>query len=277
MLLEPISPSVKSYSKSTDTKWSLMKSLLLGFLIFNFSILILQCGLDIEDPTPPSPPVWVQKSLPEEWPERGIDAHNSGGIYGGINLEWEQKPEENIQTYLLYRAQHFEFNDSLGEFDLIARKSTDEIRNHQYLDNEVGIRVQYYYKIKAEDQSGNLSSFSDSIHYSLLPQINFETMQPNGLSDTISVSRRLFWGYYYVEMEDYCLTVLTQYNDLVIRVVLSPVNYISAFESWHFPDSIILESNQIYKWRIDTGGEYSAGLETAGSESPWGTFLFVGD
>ena len=269
-----ISPNSQSATKSPGPRWASMKSWFLPLLTFHFSLLIFNCGLDIEDPTPPSAPVWVEKSLPEEWPERGIDAHNSGGIYGGINLEWEQKPEENIQTYLLYRAQHFEFNDSLGEFDLIARKSTDEIRNHQYLDNEVGIRVQYYYKIKAEDQSGNLSSFSDSIHYSLLPQINFETMQPNGLSDTISVSRRLFWGYYYVEMEDYCLTIKNLYDSLIWRELLSPQGYTSGTESWLIPELLDLEQGEHYQWRVDMGAKYANGKETSASESKWAIFLY---
>jgi hypothetical protein len=34
-------------------------------------IVLIGCGFDVEDPTPPSPPMWVEKSLLEEWPERG--------------------------------------------------------------------------------------------------------------------------------------------------------------------------------------------------------------
>ena len=86
--------------------------LLLSLIFFNF----ISCGLDIEDPTPPSTPVWVQKSLPEIWPERGIDAHESGGIF----LEWEPNPEDDIEAYSIFRAERFEEDDSLGKYELLT-------------------------------------------------------------------------------------------------------------------------------------------------------------
>jgi hypothetical protein len=240
-------------------------------LIFHFSLLISACGLDIEDPTPPSPPVWVQKSLPEEWPERGIDAHETGGIY----LEWEPNPEENIAAYLIYRAQYFDYNDSLGDFALLFKLSTGMATSLDYVDAECVPRIRYYYKIRAEDMANNESAFSNSAAYSLLPQISINLMVPNGISESLNQERILNWHYTNsIEMENYCLTVSTQYDDLIFRVVLTPMNYVSGWEFWQIPDSIFLPSNQSYKWRVDVGANYVNGLEALGSESQWATFSY---
>lgn len=273
MLLEAIVPSVKSYPESTHTKWARMGYCLFPLLIFNFSFLISACGLDVEDPTPPSPPVWVHKSLPEEWPERGIDAHESGGIY----LEWEEAPEENIVAYLIYRAEHFDEIDSLGECELLSRMEVLPSTELEYTDTQAMLRIKYFYTLRAEDISGNRSTYSNSLGYSLLPRINPNGITPNGLSDTLCNERLLRWDYYFsIEMEDYCLTILEQNNDFIVRVVFSPQSYIDGSEYWQIPDSIILKQSQLYKWRVDTGAKYFEGLETAGSESPWATFVYAG-
>ena len=88
-----------------------------SLLVCGFSLLILNCGLDVEDPIPPSPPVWVEKSFPEEWPESGIDAHESGGIY----LEWEPNPEGDIVAYKIYRSVFDEIEGVQGEYGILAR------------------------------------------------------------------------------------------------------------------------------------------------------------
>jgi hypothetical protein len=243
-------------------------------LLLPFILLISSCGLDVEDPTPPSAPVWVQKSLPEEWPERGIDAHESGGIF----LEWEPNPQDNNAVYLLYRAQYFEIQDSLGHYDLIATVENKAIERHQFLDESVQVRVQYYYKLKAEDQSDNQSALSDSLFYTLLPQISNDGMKPNGVVDTLSNDRELSWNYRYnVEMEDYGLTLIDIDGSLIHRVRLTPKDYIAGRESYLIPDSIQLIHRSLYRWRVDTGAEYVEGRERMGSESSWGTFLYVDD
>ena len=123
---------------------------LLALLTLNFALLISACGLDIEDPTPPSPPVWVQKSLPEEWPERGIDAHESGGIY----LEWYSQPEIEIMAYHVFRATWYETLDSLGDYELLASLERGSIGSTEFVDEEISILVRYFYKLKAENDSG---------------------------------------------------------------------------------------------------------------------------
>lgn len=240
-------------------------------MIFNFAFLTIECGLDVEDPTPPSPPVWVQKSLPEEWPERGIDAHETGGIY----LEWEVNLEDNISAYLIFRAEYYDHKDSLGEYKKIYRKPAEINVDMEYVDTDIKANIKYYYELRAEDLSENLSPYSDSQFYKILPQISLSEMGPNDLVEILGPERSLNWHTAIaIEVEEYCLTVLTQENDLVLRTVFNPSNYINGYETWHIPNSISLTNGRIYKWRIDTNANYFDGVETVGSESPWAYFHF---
>jgi hypothetical protein len=255
-------------------RWVIIRSGNSLLFLFLFSLLLVKCGLDIENSTPPSPPVWVQKSLPEEWPERGIDAHESGGIY----LEWESNREENVVAYQLFRATWYETNDSIGDYNFISRIGEQSQLVLSYFDDQVAIRSRYYYKLKAEASIENFSTFSDSIYYSLLPQLTPHNMTPRGSTDTLNDQRMLSWVYSTnIEMENYCLTILTIDSELITRIILSPTNYVTDRESWQIPDSLVLTSEQIYKWRIDTGANYIAGIESSGSESLWANFLYIGD
>jgi len=243
-------------------------------LILNVSLLILNCGLDIEDPTPPLPPVWVEKSLPEEWPERGIDAHESGGIY----LEWEPNPEEDIVVYNIYRATWFEVNDSLGEYSLLTRIKIEPLLKTEFVDRNVQQRARYYYKLKSQDASDNLSDYSDSTCYSPMSRIRVDSMNPNGLTELLNENRIFSWIYLYsIEMENYNFTILSEYDELIVRITISPSDYTGSGEEWQLPANISLHSGGNYKWRIDTGSQYVDGRETCGSESPWAPFLYLGD
>ena len=242
-------------------------------LIFNFSLLTFNsCGLDVEDPTPPSPPIWVQKSLPEEWPERGIDAHESGGIY----LEWEPNLDKQILSYSIYRAKYFPLNDSLGESALISVSENEYSPNMEYIDTDVAIGYYYSYKLKAMAVSENYSTFSESQKYSLLKQIGLHRMAPNGVQDTLNTRRLLAWSSdLEIEMENYCLTILTADGQVMLRIMLSPTNYLGGAEAFVIPQTVIFESSQVYKWRIETAARYDNGLELLGSESPWAIFFYV--
>ncbi len=265
-------------SHHTDPRASFLPStfrpLTFGLLLtFHFSLLIFNsCGLDIEDPTPPSAPVWVQKSMPEEWPERGIDAHESGGIY----LEWEPSFDASIVAYLIYRAEYFDLIDSLSDFVLLNRFNVISQFEPKYIDKDIVARKLYTYKIASEDDSQNLSAFSDSIQYSLLPQIQGEMMIPNSIHDSLKSEKTLRWRYYYLnEMEDYQLTIADRNGDLLHRSIIQPTNYLNGEERWQIPDSIEFEMNGVYRWRIDAGSNYVGGRESAGTESEWAYFLFV--
>jgi hypothetical protein len=256
-----------SFSPSTFRLWTFG-------LMFIFSLLTIQCGLDVEDPTPPSPPVWVQKSLPEEWPERGIDAHESGAIY----FEWEPSTEDNISAYSIYRAQYYQADDSLGKYEMLDRLDIDGNISFSYIDSDVDLNTEYYYRLKVEDDSGNRSNYSDSLGFSLLHQIKITTMMPNGLEDVLRIDRNLSWyASWILEMEDYCLTIAELNGSLIYREVFSPENYENRTHSKRIPPSVIFEDGVVYIWRIDTGARYISGLETAASESLWATFLYVGE
>jgi hypothetical protein len=256
------------YYSSTFRHWSFGL-----FLIFHFSFFIFNCGLNIEDATPPSPPQWVQKSLPEEWPERGIDAHESGGIY----LEWEHSLQEDIALYSIYRSIWFDELDSLGGDELVARLNVDLNFQSEYVDRQADIRMQYMYKINCSDVSNNVSEFSDPQFYSLLPQLGVGSMHPNGPFAQLS-NRTLSWAYYHgFEMEDYNLTILKSDDSFLMRVIIVPGNYIGDRESWQIPEYVDLDSAGIYKWRLDMSAKYVDGFESAGSETPWARFLYLSD
>ena len=263
---QKIYPRLNS-SPSTFRLWTFKLFLTFHLLLLTFH----SCGLDIEDPTPPSAPRWVQKSPIEDWPERGIDAHESGGIY----LEWESLLEEDLIAYSIFRATWFAEDDSLGEYGLLKRLEIDSTPETEYIDSDAHIRTEYFYKIVAEDASGGISESSDSVGYSLLQPIRSEWMRPNGLNDRLEEDRTLHWVYFYVvAMENYYFTILNHHDELVIRGALLPGDYISGYEYLHIPDSIILMPGNYYKWRIDTGANHNNGREATGSESAWATFLY---
>ena len=271
---KPIAPIIKNHSTTKGTKWARMRFWLLTLLTFNFSLFISNCGLDIEDSTPPSAPVWVQKSLPEEWPERGIDAHESGGIF----LEWEPNPiEEYVTSYQLHRTEYFEFEDSLGDFELLSTLMLESSSASEYIDRSATVNTRYHYVLIAEDGSENQSTPSDTMSYIRLNAIHSASMFPNDLSVALATDRNLHWSYSYtVAMENYTMTILNADNGLILRRELAPGNYIDREEYFTVSDTIHLENGVIYKWRVDMGGRYVDGCETAGSESPWVTFLYNG-
>jgi hypothetical protein len=271
MSLVPKAPIAKSNPNSAEIKRTRMKCWLFTLLTFNFVFLISACGLDIEDPTPPSPPIWVQKSLPDEWPERGIDAHE----LGGINIEWVSNTDEEILAYHIFRATKYEASDSVGDYRFLDRVKMVSSDIMEYRDSESVQRTRYYYKIKAEDTSNNLSKYSDSLSYMLLPPVTLDLMRPNGAFEVLSQDQLLSWGYsYQIEMEDYTLTIITDGNDFVWREVFPPSSYVSWKESWQIPEAITLNINGVYKWRIDIGADYHEDKELTGAESAWASFRF---
>jgi hypothetical protein len=247
----------------------------IGYVVRIIPLVILfyfqSCGLDIEDPTPPSPPQWVQKSVPDEWPERGIDAHESGGIF----LEWESNLEDDIGAYYIYRATWYELNDSLGDFDLLTILQIKTLSQLYYIDRSAVSPIRYYYKIKAENASNDISEYSDSTTYRLLPSIDTQLMVPNGVTERLNEERYLIW-YYLIGMniENYQLTITDMENNQVSRVALFPSDYSGNKEQWQIPSEVILDSGKLYNWRIDICADYVDEFETSGSESGWARFLF---
>jgi hypothetical protein len=237
-----------------------------------YSFFLFNCGLDVEDPTPPSSPYWIQKSLQEEWPERGIDAHESGGIF----LEWGLDSIEIVIAYNIYKAEHFAANDSVSDFKFLVRLEQESLSTMYFIDTHVDLRTKYYYKINAEDIAENVSDFSDESFYTLLPPISSVTSSPNGADAVLNDDRGLEWRYdYSIEMEDYYITVLSEDDQLLIRNPVIPDNYTGSYEYWQIPEEILLDSGARYKWRVDIGAKYINGVETSGSESNWALFTYL--
>jgi hypothetical protein len=262
----------RNTSYSLDQWWDRSHFSFTLLIIFHFSFLISTCGLDVEDSTPPSPPTWVQKSLPEEWPERGIDAHESSGII----LEWERNPEtQNVAEYQLYCAEVWSHLDSIGNFEPLAIVQSSGGLKLEYIDRRFILNKPLLYMLKAKDFSGNISDCSDTLSYQRLSAVSLQTMTPNGQDETLGNHRRLAWSYNdNIAMEEYCITMLDADNVLIARQVFTPGTYIGGREYWTIPNDKILEHNTVYKWRIDMNGQYRNGIELAGSESQWATFRY---
>jgi hypothetical protein len=228
------------------------------------------CGESLEDPVSPARPLWVEKSLPEEWPEFGIDASEGGAIH----LEWQASEDMDLRGYHIYRARYHHEIDSLGDMEEIAFIS-DDLNTDSFTDQSAAGLVRYRYTLTAEDVSGNQSDPADTISYRVLQHVIAETMQPNGVQGVLNTERELSWVYrYYEEMQDYVITVLTQEGELVVRKRFEPGNYIGYIEEWSIPVEFQLEVGQVYKWRIDTNAAYIDHSETQGSESAWAHFVF---
>ena len=190
-------------------------------------------------------------------------------------MEWVPNPEEDIIAYNIYRAIWFDDNDSLGEYSLRSRVDLNSQTSLVYIDRQLESGMFHYYRLTAEDVTSNESAYSDPIYYSLLPRISVEFMIPNGLTECLHQNEDLRWKYnYYSEMEEYCITVLTDEDVIITRQVFLPGNYTGEWEYWHLPADILLDSGKVYKWRIDTGANYLDNIETTGSESHWATFKY---
>jgi len=236
-----------------------------------FSVVAFSCGLDVEDPSSPAPPQWVPKSLPGEWPESGIDAHELRGVY----LEWEASADEDVEFYSIYRSARPQNINSYNEYLFLVDVPIELEEKYEYLDMYVAPEVRYSYKMKAIDRAGNASIYSDSINYMLLPPIASEYMRPNGINHSLGSNREISWWYNYnMEMENYTITILSNTNILITRQNVTPMNYTGGREIWIIPDTIQLYPDNNYKWRIDTNAHFNQEYESSGSESEWGHFRY---
>jgi hypothetical protein len=272
MQSELIKPTPRNNGESITPSWASMNFWFQVLIIFHISILIFQCGFDVEDPSPPLPPIWVEKSLPEEWPEWGIDAHESRGIY----LAWKANTESDIIAYNIYRASVEEYDNTTGSYLLLVHLNNKSFPEFNYVDHQVEFGRKYSYKLTAVDNGNTQSSFSDSVSYSIVHPIPFSTFSPNGLDRCLPVDRKLSWATpNTMNVENYCVTILTSSEEFVLRTQFLPGDYNSGIESWAIPASVVLQPDMVYKWRIDTGSEYYLDRETSGSESAWASFLYL--
>ena len=272
MFKKPITPTALLGPKLTRSNWVHRTIYIQLLLNLNFALLTTQCGFDVEDSIPPSPPQWVLKSLPEDWPERGIDAHESGGI----NLEWRINGSDEVVSSCIYRAEYDALIDTLSDYILVKNLEVENLENFSFVDQNIVIGKKYYYKLCSIDIANNRSIFSDSIQYKSTPKVDRSTLSPNSTITALTKTRGLSWNsYYHMEMVNYIITVIKPPSRIVVRSLFHPASYIGR-ETWTIPDSVALDSGQVYLWRVDTGAEYINDVETAGSESSWASFLYIG-
>ncbi|MCK4641573.1 MAG: hypothetical protein KAU06_09545 [Candidatus Marinimicrobia bacterium] len=233
-------------------------------------IFVSRCGESIEDPDPPTAPVWVEKSAPTDTIESGIRPYNDGN---GILLEWHPNLEEDISGYKLYRTGE----DIENKFALIADINAFKISGADtfFIDDLVQLNTDYFYYLKAYDQAENKSEPSDTIRYRLIEKA--EPLKPLGTINN-----------YTPEFEWYDFTNVTY--EYIIRVesfLSQEVIWISRIRRTNYTDFLqkifynsdgsavlnSLESGVTYQWCIKSISLVdNRNFDIGGSISIWGYF-----
>jgi hypothetical protein len=260
MELSHYSPLISSFRKT-----------ILALILFSIG----NCGIDVEDAEAPEAPLWVKKSAPIDWPERGIDAHEGGQIF----LQWNASRDEDVGEYLLYRSLSDSKKDTLKHTALIANIESNSMEIYSYLDNEINELDYYAYWLIALNDAGNRSMNSDTLYYSVMPSIYYDTMIPNSLSLPVIPPIQFSWNPgYWVEMliQDFTITIIREDGVMIIRERFAPSNYVSHVETWVLPNTFDLEPS-LYHWRIDVASDYHGDVEAQGGESEWAAFRVPGE
>jgi hypothetical protein len=231
---------------------------------------LMQCGKSIEDPNPPSRPVWVEKSGLLAISETGIRPYAEGD---GILLEWHPNLEDDLAGYKLYRAR----DDIKNKFQKIADINTFTVGGADtfYIDDLIKFNTDYFYCLKAYDLADNLSPPSDTVRYRLISKVDLTL--PNG---TVSGSQPTF------EWQDFSVATF-QYVIRVETFLSRELIWISRFERPNYTDFLqritynndgtatipTLEPGTYYQWcvkAISLIDNYN--LDIGGSLSNWAYF-----
>ncbi|MFZ1279441.1 MAG: hypothetical protein WAR59_01300, partial [Ignavibacteriaceae bacterium] len=111
----------------------------------------------------------------------------------GVKLVWE-KPEESINVYHIYRN----FDESLSLNELTSIISNDSIV--QFVDTSSSLKADkyFYYAVRSENTSNNLSEFSDTI--SVIPVSNQKLNPPKDLTGYVDETGVvLYWQNMFAE------------------------------------------------------------------------------
>lgn len=111
----------------------------------------------------------------------------------GVKLVWE-KPEQSINVYRVYRN----VDESLTLRELTSITSNDSMVH--FIDTSYSLKANkyYYYAVRSENSSGNLSTFSDTI--SIFPVSNQKLNPPKNLTGYVDESGVvLYWQNMFAE------------------------------------------------------------------------------
>jgi len=244
------------------------------FFLLVIFVLFSTCGKNLEDPDPPSRPQWVEKSLPYDTTESGIDADPNGDV---IVLEWLTGTEEDLDFYRIYRAS----GSTESDFDLLDEMSADPVAGseNEYIDENVELDRIYFYFLRAVDQAGNLSPRSDTIEYKITQKVNI--LSPSG---TISTVKPTFqWADPVSSSSEYVIRVEKISPNRVIWLagVTRQTYSVGETQSLVYGAGTIFHLAQSelsrgvnYRWRLDAVTSFNRdNTEIAGSESNWGYFI----
>ena len=242
---------------------------MLKILIITLFIFLISCG---DEPKHPSSPVWVEKSRPEDLEEKGIDAHNVNLIdpeKNSIKLTWHPNPEEDIWKYYVYRTDSVdeETNNPI-DFSSILTTESDT----SFIDENVGLYVEYYYYLKVENFDGINSAPSDTISYELL-------YKPQAISDSDSVYFQQL-QFQWIESSGgshvpsgYVIRINNEFSESIWTCEIQPPSYFNPRTFNYSPGGIdCLEHNGISGY-LDLGKYYwkvkSLLHDQASAESNW--------
>ena len=109
--------------------------------------LFFACSSPIEDPNPPTQPVWVNKSSPDAIIEYGIDSDHSFGER--IVLMWHQNSDKDLSSYNIFRGELFTNSNNISSMIYEKIKIIDPIQNFGldtlFYDENINKYTTYYY------------------------------------------------------------------------------------------------------------------------------------
>jgi len=110
-------------------------------------------------------------------------------VANGVQLDWESNDEEDFQYYKIYKSDQPITDLSYSEIDSFTTVDTT------YLDTEVEVDNQYYYRIVAYDYAGNQSDLSNEVNLEftaiedsrVLDKFNMGQNQPNPFVNSTTI------------------------------------------------------------------------------------------
>jgi len=110
-------------------------------------------------------------------------------VANGVQLDWESNDEEDFQYYKIYRSYQPITDLLYAEIDSFTTVDTT------YLDTEVEVDNQYYYRLVAYDHAGNRSDLSNEVNLEftgirdsqVLDKFNMGQNQPNPFINSTTI------------------------------------------------------------------------------------------